>query len=250
MNERRLKSELERWYHRVNTPDFIPGDPVQFPHRYKKREDIEIIAILAATIAWGRRDLILRSCEKICALLGPRPGAFIMRPGNTDFPGLEEGCIHRTFFASDLRYFCRGFQACFAKYGNLEAIFSSGADIWDGIRLFREEMAAANGGVYSKHIANPDSSSACKRLNLALRWLVRREGPVDLGLWKRIDPGSLYIPLDVHVGRTARRLGLLDAQRLSNDRKAVIQLTETLRRFCPDDPLRYDFALFGMGIGP
>ncbi|MCL1837480.1 MAG: TIGR02757 family protein [Treponema sp.] len=217
---------------------------MQFPRRYTKRADIEIAAFLAATIAWGRRDLIIRSCEKMFSLLEPGPAAFVMA-GN--YRKLKDRCVHRTFFEGDLKYFCRGFRHCYAKYGSLEKLFACGAiegggDIWQGISLFREEMAAANGGHCSKHIASPGANSACKRINLALRWLVR-SGPVDIGLWKNIQPSALYIPLDVHVARNARRLGLL--QRKSNDKKAVIELTEKLREFCPEDPVKYDFALFG-----
>jgi len=140
------------------------------------------------------------------------------------------------------------------KHRSLEALFAATGDIWEGISFFRETMARGNGAahrakakpVYSRHIANPAANSACKRINLALRWLVRREGPVDMGLWKSISPSELFIPLDVHVGRTARLLGLLE--RKSNDKKAVISLTEKLREFCPEDPVKYDLALFGYGI--
>ena len=225
-------------------------DPVQFPRRYaksgaKQRANIEIAAFLAATIAWGRRDLILRSAEKMFSLMEPNPAAFVMA-GN--YRKLKDRCIHRTFFEDDLKYFGRGFKSCYAKYGSLEKLFAAALDIWQGIALFREEMAAANGGRYTKHIANPGkpdaaAGSACKRINLALRWLVRK-GPVDLGLWKSISPSSLYIPLDVHVARSARRLGLL--KRKSNDKKAVIELSQKLRELCPDDPIKYDFVLFGM----
>jgi uncharacterized protein (TIGR02757 family) len=156
--------------------------------------------------------------------------------------------IHRTFFEGDLKYFCKGFKRIFFKHGNLENLFTSGMDVWEGTALFRKEMANANDGEFSKHIADSapliSNGSACKRINLALRWLVR-EGPVDLGLWEYINPESLFIPLDVHVARTARKLGLL--KRKSNDKKAVIELTERLREFCPEDPVKYDFALFGMG---
>jgi uncharacterized protein (TIGR02757 family) len=171
-----------------------------------------------------------------------KPFSFIVS-GNYKRLKSRGGCIHRTFFEGDLKYFCRGFEHCYAKYGNLEKLFASSPCIWEGIALFREEMAKANKGQYSKHIANPQTS-ACKRFNLTLRWLVR-SGPVDLGLWKKIKPEALYIPLDVHVARTARTLGLL--KRKSNDKKAVIELTEKLREFCPLDPVKYDFALFGMG---
>ena len=233
-------------YRTANVPKFIDNDPVQFPRRYRNAADQEIAAFLAATIAWGRRDLILKSAERMFSLMGASPYAFVMEG---DYRTLKGGCVHRTFFQDDLRYFCRGFRECYSRYGSLEALFASVADIWEGIALFRETAAQANGGtagraVYSKHIADPASGSACKRLNLALRWLVRREGPVDLGLWNALSPSSLFIPLDVHVGRAARTLGLLDEGRKANDKKAVVSLTEKLRAFCPEDPVRYDLALF------
>jgi uncharacterized protein (TIGR02757 family) len=250
-----LINQLERRYQQFISSefmvnDFIIRDPVQFPRRYakrgaKQRANIEIAAFLAATIAWGRRDLILRSAEKMFSLMEPNPAAFVMA-GN--YRKLKNRCIHRTFFENDLKYFCKGFRSCYVKYGNLEKLFNAAPNIWQGIALFREEMAAANGGRYTKHIANPGRpdaamGSACKRINLALSWLVRK-GPVDLGLWKSISPSSLYIPLDVHVARSARRLGLL--QRKANDKKAVIELSQNLRELCPDDPIKYDFVLFGM----
>ncbi|MCL2184532.1 MAG: TIGR02757 family protein [Treponema sp.] len=246
MKTKSLKHELDTWYEKICTPDFIPFDPVQFPRMFSKREDIEIAAFLAATIAWGRRDLILRSANKMFTLMRQSPYDFIL---SGDYKKLKNNNIHRTFFESDLKYFCKGFEHCYAQYGNLEKLFSSASNIWEGIALFREEMAGANKGCYSKHISNPGAEdtngSACKRLNLALRWLVRK-GPVDLGLWKKIKPSSLFIPIDVHVARTARTLHLLD--RNSNDKRAVIELTEKLREFCEEDPVKYDFALFGMGV--
>jgi len=248
--DREIFTKLDNWYSEFssseeNAKDFIRHDPVQFPLRYVKKRglckaDVEISAFLTATIAWGRRDLILRSAEKLFTLMAPGPAEFVM---NGNYRKLKNGNIHRTFFESDLSYFCKGFRHCYAKYSSLESLFSQAPDIWQGIALFREEMAAANGGCYSKQIASPDANSACKRINLALRWLVRK-GPVDIGLWKSIKPSDLYIPLDVHVARNARRLGLL--QRKSNDKKAVIELTEKLKEFCPEDPVKYDFALFSL----
>jgi uncharacterized protein (TIGR02757 family) len=237
--------ELNCWYKKffaseVLVTDFIAHDPVQFPRRFTQQADIEIAAFLAATIAWGRRDLILQSAEKLFSHMKPDPAAFVK---TGDYRTLKNRNIHRTFFEADLKYFCKGFKICYDRYGSLEKLFTSVPDIWQGISLFREEMAAANGGSYTKHIANPEANSACKRINLALRWLVR-DGPIDLGLWKSISPSALYIPLDVHVARTARKIGLLE--RKSNDKKAVIELTEKLREFCPDDPVKYDFALFSM----
>jgi uncharacterized protein (TIGR02757 family) len=205
---------------------------------------------LSATIAWGRRDIILRSAEKMFALMGLKPYDFIV---SGDFKKLKDKNIHRTFFESDLKYFCKGLKHIYAQYGNMENLFLSQSkkecNVWKGFYLLREEMARANKGEYSIHVSNAgkedENGSACKKFNLALRWLVR-EGPVDLGLWKKIKPSALYIPLDVHVARTARKMGLLE--RKSNDKKSVIMLTEKLRELCPNDPVKYDFALFGAGL--
>ena len=248
-----LKQKLDRLYRENNRPEFIANDPVQFPHRYKTRPDREIAAFLAATIAWGRRELILKSAERMFSLLGKSPHAYVMKG---DYGNLGSRCVHRTFFERDLLYFCKGLKTCYAQYGSLEKLFASASDVWEGITLFRETMAQGNvlpgnglacgEAAYSKHIANPASNSACKRLHLALRWLVRQEGPIDLGLWKAISPSSLFIPLDLHVGRNARMLGLLDPGRKANDKKAVISLTGALREMCPEDPVKYDLALFGI----
>jgi len=231
--------------------DFIEHDPIQFPLRYAKQRpknqaDIEIAAFLAATIAWGRRDQIIRSAQRMFTMMEPGPEAYILNravPQNRA-ESVRGSCLHRTFFEDDFEYFCNGFRHCFAKYGTLEKLFASEPSVWQGIQLFREEMAAGNNGLYTTHIANPDANSACKRINMALRWLVRK-GPVDMGLWKSIKPSSLYIPLDVHVARNARGIGLLE--RKSNDKNAVIEITEKLRQFCPEDPVKYDFVLFSIG---
>jgi uncharacterized protein (TIGR02757 family) len=253
MTDKLLKQKLDSWYEKICIPSFIADDPVQFPRRFKKREDIEIAAFLSATIAWGRRDIIIRSCEKMFALMDSHPYDFVI---SGDFKKLKNKNIHRTFFESDLKYFCKGLKYIYAQYGNLENLFvgvsqkrtAKQCDVWKGFYLLREEMAKANKGEYSIHVSNAgkenENGSACKKFNLSLRWLVR-EGPVDLGLWKKIKPDCLYIPLDVHVARTARKLGLLE--RKSNDKKAVVMLTEKLREFCPQDPVKYDFALFGAG---
>ncbi|MDR1419381.1 MAG: TIGR02757 family protein [Treponema sp.] len=253
MTKSRLGDTLDAWYVRVNRPEFVSSDPVQFPRRFTAPGDIETAAFLAAAIAWGRRDLILRSAERMFALMGKSPHDYVMSGG---WKKLSGRVVHRTFFEGDLKYYCRGLRACYETYGSLEALFAGPEDargggageageIWRGMSRFRDTAAAANGGVFSKHIADPSGRSACKRLNLALRWLVRKDA-VDMGLWKAVSPASLYIPLDLHTGRTARRLGLLE--RKTSDRKAVQELTARLREFSPEDPVKYDFALFGMGI--
>jgi len=258
-----IQKILDRHYNKFSgsessVRDFIEHDPVQFPLRYAKQRpknqaDVEIAAILAATIAWGRRDLIIRSARKMFAMMEPAgPEAYILKHAvhqrcatrTKQVNPARGSCIHRTFFERDLEYFCNGFRHCYAKYGTLEKLFASQPGVWRGISLFREEMAEGNNGLYTSHIANPEANSACKRINMALRWLVRK-GPVDMGLWKSVKPSSLYIPLDVHVARNARATGLLE--RKSNDKKAVIEITEKLRQFCPEDPVKYDFVLFSIG---
>ncbi|MDR1316840.1 MAG: TIGR02757 family protein, partial [Spirochaetales bacterium] len=215
-----IKARLDSAAARTNTPEFIASDPVQFPRRYSRVADAELACFLAALIAWGRRDIILRSARRMFGAMGESPYDYIMSGG---WKKLGSACVHRTFFETDLAYVCRGLRACLRKYASLEKLFAGAGDMFNGIALFRKTLARGNSGKYSKHIADPDRNSACKRMNLALRWLVRRDGIVDLGLWKSISPARLYIPLDVHVARTARLLGLLD--RKSNDRKAVEILT-------------------------
>ena len=238
-----LKPFLDEWADRINVPAFIEKDPVSFVHRYKNHSDIEVVALLAATIAWGRRDMILRSGEKMFGIMGKSPFDYIMSEG---WKNLGTKCVHRTFFEKDLLYFCRGLKECYLNYGGPEGIFSGNGDLFNGITTFREVMAGANNNTYSKHVSNPVKKSACKRLHLALRWLVRNDGIVDLGIWKNIHPSQLYIPLDVHVGRVSRLLGLLS--RKSSDMAAVKELTLKLKEFCPEDPVKYDFALFGIGL--
>lgn len=237
-----IKAFLDEWVPKINVPSFIERDPIQFVHRYTNREDQEVVAILTATITWGNRAMILNSATKMLKMMGDSPFDFI-RDGA--FHHLSKGNIHRTFFVKDLLYLCRGLQQCYQTHHSIEDYFVDSNSIWAGLTHFRKDLAVANEGVYSKHVSNPESNSACKRLHLALRWLVRNDGVVDLGLWDRISPSALYIPLDVHVGRIARSLGLL--HRSQNDAKSVEHLTHILRSFSPEDPIKYDFALFGIG---
>jgi uncharacterized protein (TIGR02757 family) len=234
-----LKERLDEALASLDEEAFIAADPVQFPRRYGRLQDKEIAAFLAATIAWGRRESIIRSAERLLALMGQSPYDFVMAG---DYGGFGEGAIHRTFFGRDLVYYCRAFRACYTKRPSLEALFTDG--VWTGFERLREEAALANGGAYSRHIAGP--LSACKRLNMALRWLVRG-APVDMGVWRRLSPAMLAIPLDVHTVRAARSLGLLS--RKSVDRKAAVELTERLRVFCPEDPVKYDLTLFSIDEG-
>lgn len=250
-NAEELKDLLNLAAERYNVPEFIENDPIQFPRRYHRKQDIEISAFLTATITWGKRSLIIRSAEKMHQLMGESPYDYLMEGG---YEKLGQANIHRTFFQQDMAYICRGLQAIYQEYESCEELFMAeqpgNERLWEGLYQFRKRMIRANELTTSparclKHISNP-ASSACKRLHLALKWLVRNDGIVDIGLWKNLHPAELKIPLDVHVIRTAGKLGLLDRQQ--NDRKAVEELTTRLKNFNASDPVLYDYALFGLGI--
>lgn len=243
-----LKDLLDAMAERFNVPAFVDADPVQFPRRYTLKQDIEISALLTATIAWGKRSLILRSAEKMHNMMGCSPYDYVMGKG---YEILGKQNIHRTFFEEDMAYLCRGLNALYQQYDSCEALFTSqpvtNERLWTGIKQFREMARNANDGYDMrglKHISDP-YRSACKRIHLALRWLIRNDGIVDIGLWQVVAPSELKIPLDTHVIRIARKLGLLIRQQ--NDRKAVEELTTRLQLFNPHDPVLYDFALFGIG---
>jgi uncharacterized protein (TIGR02757 family) len=246
MNVDSIKALLDENVARYNTPAFIKDDPVQFSHRYSVQQDIEIVSFVVAHISWGKRAMILRDAERMLALMGSSPYDYVASGG---FSSLGNANVHRTFFQNDLKYFLAGFERILRKYNSLQdfLIANGVANAWDIARLFLNEMLAANGGVENKYcLPTCPENSALKRINMALRWLIRNDGIVDLGIWKVLKPSQLYIPLDVHVARTARSFGLL--QRHSNDRKAVEELTSALRELCPHDPVKYDFALFGAGV--
>lgn len=242
-----VKEYLDSLVEKNNTEAFIKDDPVQFPHRFNDLRDIEIVSFLVATIAWGNRKMILNNSDKMLGMMGRSPYDYVMSEG---WKNLEpDKCVHRTFFNRDLTYYCNGLRAIYQKHNSLEDIFAVG-DTWRGIQNFREMIAEANGAT-SKHISNPcceepKKGSACKRLHMALRWLVRNDGIVDLGVWKRLKTSDLMIPLDVHVARVSRELGLID--RKSNDRQTVEMLTAKLREFDANDPVKYDYALFGVEL--
>ncbi|MDE6269806.1 MAG: TIGR02757 family protein, partial [Muribaculaceae bacterium] len=218
---------------------------------FSSHTDIEAAALLCATIAWGKRSMICRNCQRMLDIMDNRPTDYIL---SGEFETLaDEKNIHRTFFNANFKHWLRGLQRIFKTYGSVEGlvkskdIANSKAPAWELAAALNAELAAANDGCAdSRCLPLNLQNTALKRLNMALRWLVRRDGIVDLGIWDSVKPSQLYIPLDVHVGNTARGLGLLD--RRSNDRRAVEELTATLRDLRPDDPTFYDFALFGIGV--
>lgn len=243
-----LRTVLDDKFAHYNCKEFIKNDPVSFPHSFTRREDVEIAALLASVIAWGNRKMILSSGRKMfCDIMHSAPYDYVM---SGEWEELDDRLnIHRTFFACDFKYICRGLRSIFSKYGTMEALFMS-CSVWDGIENLHRAMAEANGGAVTRHISNPVAqkgkpASACKRMHMMLRWLCRKDGVVDLGIWQGVSQAELMIPLDVHVARTARQLGLVT--RKQNDRKTVEELTAQLRKLSPDDPVKYDFALFGVG---
>lgn len=253
MDKTRIQETLDSLVERYNTPSFADNDPVQFPRRYSDKRDIEISSLLTSTIAWGRRPMILRNAEKIDTIIGHAPTAFILEG---DIESIADGNIHRTFFGRHLRYFLRGLRVVYSRYGSLEDFAAAigardvEAPSWHIADALRRTMADANAQHPlegpSRCIPDKPEASALKRFNMALRWLVRQDGIVDIGCWSVIKPDQLFIPLDVHSANTSRALGLLT--RRQNDRKAVEELTARLREMRADDPAIYDFALFGFGV--
>ncbi|MDR1332586.1 MAG: TIGR02757 family protein, partial [Tannerella sp.] len=242
-----IKAFLDEQAALTNTPAFAENDPVQFPRRYAKLQDIEIVSFVIATISWGNRKMILNNAERLLSRWGDSPYDYVMNEG---YRVLGKANVHRTFFEHDLAYMLHGFRHIFASYGSLDNFLTqrnagqADAPAWFAASAMQAEMMKAHGGQCNgKCFPANLGYAALKRINMALRWLVRNDRIVDLGVWNCIRPHQLFIPLDVHVGNTARELGLL--QRKSNDRKAVEELTARLRVYCPEDPVKYDFALFG-----
>lgn len=248
---RDIVSLLDEEAARINSPQFIGADPVQFPRRFNRLQDIEIVSLLAATIAWGNRRMICRDAERMLVLMENEPYRFVMERGYTDIdPDIN---IHRTFFGRHLAGFLNGLNAIYSEHESLDDFCrnvvapSDPAPAWSFVNAMNGVFTESNGGVPCQRCLPLDTKhTALKRINMALRWLVRDDGIVDLGVWKSLTPDRLYIPLDVHVGNTARSLGLLT--RKGNDRKAVEELTALLRTLRPKDPVWYDYALFGIGV--
>lgn len=239
-----LKSFLDFKAEQYENPDFIDSDPIQIPHRFSKKEDIEISGFLLSTIAWGNRTMIIKNGNKLMEIMENEPHQFVL-----DFTSRDLNFVHRTFNSQDLDFYLRSLKQSYQN-GGLEKAFSKHPEI-EGMKgriiNFRDSFLLAEHDKRSeKHISNPLKNSACKRLNMFLRWMVRdsKKG-VDFGIWKSIDSSELYLPLDVHTSKNARKLNLLD--RKQDDWKALEELMSQLRSFDEKDPVKYDFALFGLG---
>ncbi|MFZ0490416.1 MAG: TIGR02757 family protein [Salegentibacter sp.] len=250
MKNSELKSFLDFKAEQYNTPQFIETDPVQIPHQFSKKEDIEIAGFLAATIAWGNRKSILKNANHLMDLLDRSPHDFILNHEEDDLEKLEN-FVHRTFNGIDLQYFIKALRNIYRNHNGLEEIFAKYAQketLQPAIHQFKKIFfELPHPSRTQKHVSDPMKNSAAKRINMYLRWMVRRDtSNVDFGLWRTISPSQLSCPLDVHSGNVARKLNLLN--RKANDAKALLELDTSLRNFNSEDPVKYDFALFGLGV--
>ena len=250
MTQSELKDFLDEKVLQYNTLDFIESDPVQIPHLFTQKEDIEIAGFLSATIAWGNRKMIIKNSHRMMELMGNAPYDYVMSHTETDLERLEN-FVHRTFNGQDFIGFIHSLQNIYKNHGGLEAVFSKNQEahsmqksISEFKKIFFEIPHAAR---TQKHISDPLNNSAAKRINMYLRWMCRQDNKgVDLGIWKSIPPAALSCPLDVHSGNVARKLGILS--RKQNDGKALFELDSKLRTLDSHDPVKYDFALFGLGV--
>jgi uncharacterized protein (TIGR02757 family) len=250
MNSSELKAFMDEKADFYNHPRFIETDPIQIPHRFTLKEDIEISGFLAATIAWGNRKMIIQNAHKMIQMMGNSPYDFIISHSKKELEKLDH-FVHRTFNGDDFKTFIIALQNIYKNHGGMETVFSgfpAEQKMHQSIHEFRNLFfEIEHNSRTQKHLSDPMKNSASKRLHMFLRWMVRNDNKgVDLGIWKKISPAQLSCPLDVHTGNIARKLGLLE--RKQNDGKALEELDNHLRKFDINDPVKYDFALFGLGV--
>lgn len=248
LNKTELKEFLDEKAKLYNNPKFIETDPIQIPHQFSLKEEIEISSFLVSAIAWGNRKMIIRNGFRMMELMGNSPYDFVMNHKEADLERFN-GFVHRTFNETDFKYFIKALKNIYTNYNGLEAVFNTENNslqhtISEFKKLFFEIEHPTR---TTKHISDPLKGSAAKRLNMWLRWLCRKDNNgVDFGIWQNVNPSQLSCPLDVHSGNVARKLGLL--KRKQNDAKALLELDTSLRKLDPKDPVKYDFALFGLGV--
>ena len=247
MTKQELKEFLDDKVTQYNNPKFIESDPIQIPHQFSLKEDIEISAFLTSTIAWGNRKVIIKNAQKMMNLLGNSPYDFIMQSNEFQV----DNFVHRTFNTIDLSFFIKALKNIYQNHNGLESIFkkySEEESLQSAIHEFKKVFFEIEHPKRTqKHISDPLKGSAAKRINMFLRWMVRNDNAgVDFGIWKTLSTSQLSCPLDVHSGNVARKLGLLS--RKQNDAKALLELDTNLRKMDAIDPVKYDFALFGIGV--
>lgn len=246
-----VKSFLDEMVRKYNRKDFIDHDPVQIPHLFSKKQDIEIAGFFAATFAWGQRKTIINKCKELLVLMDNDPHRFILHHQEKDLKSFLS-FKHRTFNATDALYYIEFLRSFYSRHDSLEQAFQvSAADdtIEKGLIHFHNLFfsLADYPQRTKKHLATPERNSTCKRINMYLRWMVRKDNNgVDFGIWSSIKPSQLVCPCDVHVDRVARKLKLI--KRKQTDWQTALELTANLRKFDPIDPVKYDFALFGLGV--
>lgn len=252
MVESSLKSFLDEKVEQYNNPGFIELDPVSIPHHFEKKQDIEISGLFAAVLAWGQRKTIISKCLELMRMMDNKPHEFILNHSSSELKPFEN-FKHRTFNATDTLYFISFLREFYCKNESLESAFNPRKrELWtadESLTSFHNLFFSLGyaPGRTKKHIATPARKSACKRLNMYLRWMVRKDNNgVDFGLWDTISPADLICPCDLHVDRVARKLGLI--KRKQTDWNTAVELTENLKSMDPDDPVKYDYALFGLGI--
>lgn len=246
-----LHELLEELHDKFNCEEFIEADPISVPHSFTRREDREIAGLLASTIAWGNRKAIVKSAHRMMRYMDNAPYDFVVNASNEELATLRT-YVHRTFNGEDFIDFIRGMRHIINKWGGIGTFFEERYCATQDLRVvlseFRQEFHSVEHNPHSeKHISSIDKGAACKRLCMYLRWMVRYDDRgVDFGMWRKIPMSALYMPLDIHTGRMGRNLGLLG--RKQSDWRAVEELTESLRAFDKEDPVRYDYSLFGVGI--
>ena len=250
LSETELKEFLDAKVYAFNNPDFIESDPISIPHQFSKKEDIEIAGFLAATIAWGNRKSIIKNANALMELMDNSPYDFVLNHSESDLENLAP-FVHRTFNGNDCMQFVKSLQHIYINHNGLEGVFTKYAEadsLQPAISKFKSTFFEIDHLQRTeKHVSDPLRKSAAKRINMYLRWMIRNDNTgVDFGIWKNLSPSQLSCPLDVHSGNVARKLGILT--RKQNDAKALLELDTNLRKLDKSDPVKYDFALFGLGV--
>lgn len=251
MHKEELRELLEHLHDKYNRPEFIEPDPISIPHSFSDRHDREIAGFMAAAIAWGNRKAIVKSAKRMMQYMDNSPADFVCNASDSELAHLQS-YVHRTFNGQDFTDFVLAIRHITERWGGIGEFFEQNyvatQSIPQVLSLFRKEFFSIEHNTHcEKHLSSIDKGAACKRLNMYLRWFVRHdERGVDFGLWRKIPMSALYLPLDVHTGNMGRALGLLT--RKQSDWKATDEITRSLREFCADDPVRYDYSLFGAGI--